>query len=1309
MGIQERPANVNRFDELSKKIARIPDIDLHGSGFPYVGKYLHHQPYKPPDLSVPGVVELDFRAYAYDDLRALPNGGFLTPHDIYVALSGIFEVEYVTIKQCGIQCARVKVLGKSAHEFCNGTVGVFNPPISGVTRTLEVDGLRCFFDFKKKQQKSEDDVPDSNDDADVNSELHRIVEFHTMYIRQSTSGTLEPCSLYSAPMIGAATAPLSISFAWPKNMISISFDTYNSERAVARIDTKGVLWIKYQYESSSLGITYLVLYIFLKSTPIFHRVTNSDSPYNSRGLREKISYVNTSELSLPMKPGLRPGYTISWRSSRSLSRIYPVGWSSAESPFLNHAPVIMVKIQPSPAADLGGLVESLEKKFVVEDLTSSPYNSIVISLTESASAPLDYGNLSFQIAYQLEVLFSNNIFPRICWNTVCSAFLEYAIETHGELVVLKCLEDLFDTEKRYYTVYYELEKMVERIEEDRAHLIRMAKKKYNLPSTCELVRKVCITPTHVYCLPPSVEVSNRILRNYREYADRFIRVSFMDDDFQRLYVPPSDKGKYHNIYASNCPSILSRVYLASSSGFNLIGRHYSLLGFSSGQLRDHSAWFFSKPPDKDITASIIRSRAGYFPKVSVAKYAARLGQCFSTTFRTVALENSQIRIIPDVERNGYVFTDGVGIMSHHLAATVATKLNLGHLCAVPSCFQFRLGGCKGVLSTEMQFKKDETGKYIEDPDHVKDEYIVIRESQRKFPSDLNDLEIVAYSQRSSCFLNRQIVALLLSNGLSETRIMKIAKNSVEKMCGILDTKENLISFIRDVLEPSTFVFSVLMRMAQSSMYVKKEKSLVELLKVIVQHRIQDSKNRARILIENGAQAFGIIDNHGILKENEVFFQQSDGANTKVIVGKVAITRSPCFYRGDLRLMQAVDTDRPQLRNFVDVIVFSSEGPQPAPNMMSGGDLDGDTFFVCWDEYITSRLRNYNPEPFNDPSNPPVSPPDNPLGYSESELASFYCLYICNDNLGVIANTHLVAVDILVDNAVRNPPGRDSVGGIYNDVLNLDGIRSLAHSHSIAVDFPKTAVPAIFNRASAMRNVGLGEKLNVYPNFMNKKDRKSYHSLSTTGKLYDYFSTCQLEIRCTPEGDTYHLLNTQLKVNPDYIEDSIKIAAAYHTDMLLLARKYVLDTEVETFSVVSADVKSGFYNKESKRVGFRSDIRTQLAGEVSRILNIYREAFWEKVFIVHYGVGKFSKSGDEFKGVVRRYCPKAEVVYRDLYEIAFTWYAAVYHPKYSGRVVGDNDFKNPSVRTFPLVIYDVLAELYDSQLPLVESEHVAVGA
>ena len=44
-------------------------------------------------------------------------------------------------------------------------------------------------------------------------------------------------------------------------------------------------------------------------------------------------------------------------------------------------------------------------------------------------------------------------------------------------------------------------------------------------------------------------------------------------------------------------------------------------------------------------------------------------------------------------------------------------------------------------------------------------------------------------------------------------------------------------------------------------------------------------------------------------------------------------------------------------------MFSSEGERPIPDMMSGGDLDGDEFLVIWDEELINLTKPIEPADF----------------------------------------------------------------------------------------------------------------------------------------------------------------------------------------------------------------------------------------------------------------------------------------------------------------------------------------------------------
>ena len=86
---------------------------------------------------------------------------------------------------------------------------------------------------------------------------------------------------------------------------------------------------------------------------------------------------------------------------------------------------------------------------------------------------------------------------------------------------------------------------------------------------------------------------------------------------------------------------------------------------------------------------------------------ARLGQCFSTSLDTVGItlqEGVRYRVIDDVERGGYCFSDGIGAISSALAREVIL-----HLSFLPSFVEFKVfrnqerlaTGEKGLVYTLM--------------------------------------------------------------------------------------------------------------------------------------------------------------------------------------------------------------------------------------------------------------------------------------------------------------------------------------------------------------------------------------------------------------------------------------------------------------------------------------------------------------------------------------------------------------------------------------------------------------------------------
>lgn len=92
----------------------------------------------------------------------------------------------------------------------------------------------------------------------------------------------------------------------------------------------------------------------------------------------------------------------------------------------------------------------------------------------------------------------------------------------------------------------------------------------------------------------------------------------------------------------------------------------------------------------------------------------------------------------------------------------------------------------------------------------------------------------------------------------------------------------------------------------------------------------------------------------------------DGQARTVMGMDVLVARNPCLHPGDLQRFRAVDV--PELSYLVDCIVFPTVGRRPGPDLLSGGDLDGDQFTVIWDSELIPRIiaepAEYPPAPEN---------------------------------------------------------------------------------------------------------------------------------------------------------------------------------------------------------------------------------------------------------------------------------------------------------------------------------------------------------
>ncbi|KAH0675158.1 hypothetical protein KY285_022959 [Solanum tuberosum] len=757
------------------------------------------------------------------------------------------------------------------------------------------------------------------------------------------------------------------------------------------------------------------------------------------------------------------------------------------------------------------------------------------------------------------------------------------------------------------------------------------------------VRRVLVTPCKVYFCGPEVNVSNRVLRNYSEDIDNFLRVSFVDEEWEKLYstelLPKASTG---NGIRTN---IYERILSTLRKGFVIGDKKFEFLAFSSSQLRDNSVWMFASRPG--LTANDIRTWMGDFSQIkNVAKYAARLGQSFGASKETLSVLRHEIEVIPDVKVHGtsYVFSDGIGKISADFARRVASKCGLQY---TPSAFQIRYGGYKGVVAV----------------DPYSSMKLSLRKSMSKYESDNNKLDVLGWSKYQPCYLNRQLVTLLSTLGVKDDVLEQKQKEAVDQLDAILHDSLKAQEAL-ELMSPGENT-NILKAMLNCGYMPDAEPFLSMMLQTFRASKLLDLRTKSRIFIPNGRLMMGCLDESRTLEYGQVFvqftgsghrefsedlhpFNNSRSTNCNFILqGNVVVAKNPCLHPGDIRVLRAVDV--PALHHMVDCVVFPQKGKRPHPNECSGSDLDGDIYFVCWDQDMIPPRQvqpmEYPPAPSIQLDHdvtiergdwPVCATTVQVLRNSFSpvcllqEVEEYFANYIVNDSLGIISNAHVVFAD-------REP-----------DMAMSDPCKKLAELCSIAVDFPKTGVPA---------EIPPQLRPKEYPDFMDKPpDKTTYISERVIGKLFRKVKDKAPQASSTAiftRDVARRSYDADLEVDgfEDYIDEAFDYKTEYDNKLGNLMDYYGIKTE--------AEILSGGIMKTSKTFDRRKDA--------------------EAISIAVRALRKEARTWFKRRNDTDDMLPKASA-----------WYHVTYHPTYWGCY--NQGLKRDHFISFPWCVYDQLIQI-----------------
>ncbi|KAJ5885149.1 hypothetical protein N7495_009659 [Penicillium taxi] len=780
------------------------------------------------------------------------------------------------------------------------------------------------------------------------------------------------------------------------------------------------------------------------------------------------------------------------------------------------------KEMPSRAQPVWRWIDFTETKMA----KTLPYSSVLEELEDQ-----DYIHLTFPIRYQLEVCLSCGVLSEY---RMTREFL-LKLRAMDPTKILKLLEHVATGKKTYMDAmeifYIHFPKGVTDLK---------------IPRHCCFMRTARITPSTIYYNTPSVDVSNRVTRRYKEFEDRFLRVRFTDE---------KTEGRIYSFITDVNDEVYSRIKRTLANGIDIGDRHYEFLAFGNSQFREHGAYFFAPLPH--LTADHIRSWMGNFNHIkNIAKYAARLGQCFSTT-RAVLGCTVERRVCDDITRSGELFTDGVGKISSFLAKMSVESLKIKTPLGVPpSAYQFRMGGSKGMLTVCAELGPKE---------------VHIRPSQMKFETEYSGLEIIRWSQFGSATLNRQLILVLSKLGIKDEVIHKKLRMNMEGFNMTMTDNLHAASLLQKFVDPNEITIKM-KRMVEDGFKRSNEPFINGLLALWQSWHLKGLKEKARILIEDGANVLGVIDETGVLKGQfrkdmpnvnsltaervaalpEIFLQLSrfeKGSGTEIIDGLCILARNPSLHPGDIRVVRAVN--RPELQHL--------------QNYVLGGDLDGDDYLVIWDRDLIPDELNWFHEPMSYKSQ---KSPDLDHDVTVDEITSFFVMYMKNDCLPRIAHAHMALADRL-DCGLTEPK-----------------CLRLAQLHSDAVDYIKTGSVVTMNRDLQPR---------LWPHFMEKKHKRPeqiYHSKKILGQLFDAVKLIDFNPHLSMSFDLRILESKLVPISERYLEFAGELKQDYDNAMRQIMAQYEIKTEFEVWSgfVLDHNFQSSDYKLHESLGRVSSDLR-----------------------------------------------------------------------------------------------------------------------
>ena len=451
---------------------------------------------------------------------------------------------------------------------------------------------------------------------------------------------------------------------------------------------------------------------------------------------------------------------------------------------------------------------------------------------------------------------------------------------------------------------------------------------------------------------------------------------------------------------------------------------------------------------------------------------------------------------------------------------------------------------------------------------------------------------------------------------------------------IFSDRKSALNFVTSIesheLESTT---KIVIDLLESGFEPQSNLFLADMLCIFRNLSFREIVNKSRILIKDGVVAIGVVDETNSLKPGEVFIQYQRSSMTLPVIleGAVIVGRNPSLHPGDIRQLKAINV--PSLRHLINVVVFPNEGYRPIPTMMSGGDLDGDLYFIWWNKQLFPK-KIVEPMLYTKIG-------DHITRVKANDIVDWFVKFTENDILGRIADAHLIHSDIQKE------------GTFSKACLELAGL------HSVAVDFAKTGKPASFPKKFSTPI--------TLPDFKQCNLRPSYESVKVLGQLFR-----------AAKGKTFTLPDIQMKADTDlllperfiFLEETMTSKILYERNLCSIMYQFGILSEVEICSGYIASFYRAHEQNMSRKHAERILQRVRLA--YKNLRDKFRDSFWSELD-EYFAIQKIDR--DHHKSLA--------------WAKASAWYASIFEQR--GEKVQNND-DDQCLMSFGFIMHELLCEI-----------------